>query len=110
MIIDFDTIPETDNEHFKGGEGHFITRPFTDMPGKVMKVRLTPHSSVGMHRHETNYEIVYIISGSGKAVTETGEEILSAGTVHYCPKGAAHSLINTGSSDLVMLCVLPDVS
>ncbi|HJJ48582.1 MAG TPA: cupin domain-containing protein [Methanocorpusculum sp.] len=108
MNIDFTAIPEIDNEHFKGGDGHFIIRPFTDMPGRVMKVRLTPKSSVGKHTHETNYEIIYVISGEGKAVTGAGEDNLLAGCVHYCPPGASHSLINTGSEDLVMLCVLPD--
>ena len=34
-------------------------------------------------------------------------EPLAAGSVHYCPKGHEHSLINDGTEDLEILAMIP---
>ena len=36
-----------------------------------------------------------------------GQETLTAGDCHYCPKGHSHSLINGGGEDLVFFAVIP---
>lgn len=108
MKIDFSALQETVIEHFKGGEGTVSANMFTDAAGKIMKAVIHPDSSIGMHTHETNFEIIYVISGTGKAVVKNGEEMLTSGAVHYCPCGASHELINTGCEDLVLFCCVPE--
>ncbi|MBR1811203.1 MAG: cupin domain-containing protein [Clostridia bacterium] len=48
----------------------------------------------------------YVISGRGKAVCDGKAEILTAGCCHICPKGYAHSIMNTCAEDLVILTVV----
>ena len=69
--------------------------------------RLVPGASIGLHTHEAGSEIVYILSGEGKALYDGGQETLTAGDCHYCPKGHSHSLINGGGEDLVFFAVIP---
>ena len=40
MLIDFSDIEEKPLEHFKGGEGTFFARMFTDPQVKIMRGRL----------------------------------------------------------------------
>ena len=40
-----------------------------------------------------------------------GEKLtLSAGQVHYCPKGHSHTIRNDGEADVVFFAVLPNSS
>jgi len=81
-------IPE-----FKGGEGVFAVKTYLDDSNRIMEFRLLPGSSIGMHRHEGNSEVIRILSGEGYVLYE-GERIeLKAGDVHYCPEGCEHSLV-----------------
>ena len=108
MLIPFDQINETALEHFKGGEGTFAPKMFTDANNKILSARLLPHSSIGMHVHEGNSEVIFILSGTGKVLYE-GEYIpLKAGDCHYCPMGHGHSLINDTDEDLVIFAVVPE--
>ena len=73
-----------------------------------MRGRLTPGSTIGLHTHETDSEMIFILSGAGKVLCDGEYEPLSAGSVHYCPKGNAHSLINDGDEDLEILAMIPN--
>ena len=108
MRIDFDRIGESVQEHFKGGEGTFCPKMYTDEHNKIMYARLLPHSSIGLHTHEGNSEVIFILSGSGKVLYE-GEYIsLKAGDCHYCPMGCSHSLINDTDADLTLYAVVAE--
>lgn len=107
MKIDFKQIEETCIKNFRGGEKETIAKMFTDEHNRIMLGRLVPGASIGMHTHDMGSEIVYILSGNGKAVYDCGQETLTAGDCHYCPKGHSHSLINDGSEDLVFFAVIP---
>ena len=50
--------------NFKGGKGELCTRNCIDGKCKIMKSCLRPGASSGLHTHEGNCEIVYIISGT----------------------------------------------
>ena len=64
MVIDFDNIAEERVIGFKGGHGELLTRNYNDGKCKIMKSCLRPGASSGLHKHEGNSEIVYIISGT----------------------------------------------
>ena len=54
----------------------------------------------------TGDDINYVLSGTGKAICDGQEELLSAGTCHICKKGSEHSIANIGDEDLVLLTVV----
>ena len=107
MLIHFDQIPETVIPHMRGGEGEMITRMFVNHDTKIMRGRLTPGSTIGLHTHETDSEMICILSGAGKVLCDGVYEPLAPGSVHYCPRGHEHSLINDGTEDLVVLAMIP---
>lgn len=106
-IINFDSIAEDMQTNFKGGEGNVAFRIFKDDLNKVMRVRMTPHSSVGQHSHETDSEIIMVLQGSGKIVFDGQELPIREGQVHYCPKGHGHTIINDTDEELHLCCVVP---
>ena len=107
MIIKFDEIKEKELQAFHGGEGALIANMFADEKNKILRGKLIPGASVGMHRHIPSSEIIFILSGKGKSICDGKEELLFAGDCHYCPKGSEHCLINVGEEDLIFYAVVP---
>lgn len=110
MILSFAQMEETPMPQFKGGVKTTYARMYTDAHNRIMRSRLEPGASIGLHTHEGNSEAVYILSGSGKALYDGGEERLHPGDCHYCPEGHAHSIVNDGTEDLVFFAVVPQHS
>lgn len=108
MLLTFDKIEETVIPQFKGGEKETVARMYVDNNNRIMRVKLIPGASIGLHTHETSSEIVYILSGAGKMLYDDTCEPLSAGSCHYCPKGHTHSLINDSEDDLIFFAVVPE--
>ena len=100
-------MEEKELKSFYGGEGALCAKLYTDGTNKMLRGRLAPGSTIGLHTHETSMEVIFILSGQGKSICDGKEEILSAGDCHYCPKGSAHCLINTGAEDLLFYAVVP---
>ena len=94
MKIDFNKIEKTIVPNFKGGEGRYIMKQFAD--------------DIGLHTHEMNCEIMYILSGQASYVYEGQEEIVNPGEVHYNPMDKQHTLLNRGSEDLVFFAVVAE--
>lgn len=108
MKIAFDKIEEKALPAFKGGEKEFNVRMYTDELNKIMKGRLEPGASIGMHTHEGNSEIMFITNGSGHVIFDGETIALHTGDVHYCPKGHSHSLINDSPAMLEFSAVVPE--
>ena len=107
MLIDFKAIEEVRLPGFRGGEKDTIARLFTDdLSNRIMYGKLEPGASIGYHKHENDSEMIYILHGKGKALYEDGEEALTAGVCHYCPKDHSHSLINNSDEDLIFFAVV----
>ncbi|MDO5442508.1 MAG: cupin domain-containing protein [Bacteroidia bacterium] len=107
MIINYDSIEEQALPHFKGGEKEFHARMFFDGLNRIMKGRLEPGASIGLHIHDTSSEIMFITKGEGHVIYDGEKIALKAGDVHYCPKGHEHTLINDGDGDLEFSAVVP---
>lgn len=107
MKLDFDTMEETAIPRFRDGEKTTYAHMFVDGHNRIMRGRLEPGASIGLHTHAGSSEIIYILSGTGKALYDGEEEALAPGDCHYCPEGHAHSLINDGSEDLTFFAVVP---
>lgn len=108
MKISFDALEEQVHENFKGGEGVFKQRIHEGNYNKIMKGTLTPGSSIGLHTHDTNSEIIFIISGVGTMEYDDMLEVLEPGDCHYCPPSHRHSLKNNGTEELVFYAVVPE--
>ena len=106
MRIDLNEIQEITIPGMYNGTGEMSARMYMDERGKIIPTRIHPGGSIGLHDHKTSDDINYIIEGEGKAICDGQEEILTAGCCHICKKGSAHSIINTGEEDLVMLTVV----
>ena len=89
------------------GEKTTYARMFVDGNNRIMRGRLEPGASIGLHPHQGSSEIVYVLSGTGKALYDGGEEALAPGGCHYCPEGHTHSLVNDGGEDLIFFAVVP---
>ena len=108
MKVEFGAMEETAIPGFKGGEGVTHARMFADGCNRIMRGRLEPGCSIGLHTHDTGSEIIYILSGSGKVLYDGAYEILAPGDCHYCPMGHSHSLINDSDGDLTFFAVVPE--
>jgi len=62
-----------------------------------------PGGTVPEHKHDTEEEVMFFISGQGKFVTEDEEIPLEPGVCVYNPPGGKHKIVNTGAE--VLKCV-----
>ena len=108
MILDFHTMDVTELPNFYGGEKSILAKLSSDGLNKIMVGRVAPGASIGVHTHESSSEIVYVLSGNGKAVYDDGTDELRPGVCHYCPKGHAHGIYNDGTEDLIVFAVVPE--
>lgn len=108
MRIDFNTIPERTVSGMNSGSGEMSAKMYIGEGGKIIPCRIHAGGSIGRHRHETSDDINYVLSGTGKAICDGEEEILSAGCCHICKKGSEHSICNTGKEDLCLLTVVAE--
>ena len=95
MIIDYNNLDWKANECFKGGEGIFYNKMYTDGVNKMMHGKLPSGSSIGYHKHEGDCEMIFIIKGEGTVLYDDTKNPVKSGQCHYCPEGHSHSLINT---------------
>jgi len=107
MTLRFSEMDEELLPRFKGGEKEFAAKMFSDGKNRILHGRLVPGASIGTHTHDTSSEIIYVLSGTGKALCGGRTEPLGPGDCHYCPKGQTHSLVNDGGEDLVFFAVVP---
>ncbi|HVY58561.1 MAG TPA: cupin domain-containing protein [Xanthobacteraceae bacterium] len=61
----------------------------------------------GPHVHREFEECIYVLSGEGKTLTESGPHPLKAGDTILIPAGEPHVTRNTGTVPLLLLCFFP---
>jgi len=89
MIIKFDEIKETELKAFYGGDGALIANMYVDEKNKILRGKLVPGASIGLHRHVPTSEIIFILSGEGKSVCDGKEEMLAWAIVIIALRGAS---------------------
>ena len=108
MTVDFNNIEEDIIPNFLNGDGSVAGKMFVDDAGKILVARIGKGSSIGLHRHETNYEVEFVVQGKAKCTCDGVVEILEPGMCHYCPNGSQHIMESIGDEDLVLYCVVPN--
>ena len=66
----------------------------------------------GPHLHDGFEECIYVLSGRGTTVAESGEISIAPGDIVLIPPNEKHMTRNSGSEPLVLLCffAVPDVT
>jgi quercetin dioxygenase-like cupin family protein len=68
---------------------------------------ISPGNHIGLHDHTEEHEI-YILSGEGMVFDGTGHEVyIRQGNTLFVSPDEPHGYKNTGTSDLVFLCIIP---
>lgn len=107
MILKFEQMETKALQSFNGGEGTFFAEMFVDENNKILRGKLVPGASIGLHRHVPTSETIFVVSGKGKLVCDGVEERVAPGDCHYCPKGSEHTFINDGDEDVCFFAVVP---
>jgi quercetin dioxygenase-like cupin family protein len=68
-------------------------------------VTFPPGSNPGPHVHETEEEIIYVISGRGVSKVGDKDYILEPGVALFTEPGLPHGVINNGTEDMVLVSV-----
>ena len=108
MVIDFDKITMQTINGFKGGQGELDMAGFGDDKVKIMYSTLRPGASSGLHTHEGNCEVVFVVSGVATFHYDGTVEECRASQCHYCPMGHSHYMENLTDHDLVYFAVVPE--
>lgn len=104
---------KTDHQtEFRGGKGtvvleHFMDQKMANGMGRLFcKIVIPPGASIGLHKHEGDCEIYYILDGKA-LVNDNGVEIeLGPGDTNFCADGGSHSIENTGTTDLSYIAII----
>lgn len=107
MKFKFEELELKRIEKFNGGEKELIANMYVDEINKILKGKLVPGASIGMHQHATSSEIIFVTKGNGKIICDGKEERVEAGDVHYCKKGSSHTFINDSNEDIEFMAVVP---
>lgn len=91
---------------FKDGEKELLAKMYYDGKIRIMEGVLVPGASIGLHTHEMNAEVIFVIEGNLVAIMSNEEEYLTSGDVHYCPKGFSHTLINKSNTNALFKAVI----
>ncbi|MBP5446024.1 MAG: cupin domain-containing protein [Acholeplasmatales bacterium] len=109
MIV-FKNLKKEKVEKFNNGNG-FITRyMYADEKAKIMKITIKKGSSIGLHQHVTNLEVVYVLSGVATSIVDGVKEKVGKGDVIYCPNKACHTIENHEDKNLVLFCVIAETN
>ena len=66
---------------------------------------LPPGAAVARHHHLATEEVYYILRVSGRMTVGDEERAVVSGDAVFIPRGATHTLANTGTEPLVLLLV-----
>lgn len=70
------------------------------------KITINPGDSIGLHSHDNEEEIFYVISGKGEVNDDGVIDKLNPGDVLLTGDGAKHSVKNVGDEALEMIAII----
>ena len=95
-----------DGELFEvnGGHMHWVFWPGTSYNGITLHFCvLYPGESFDRHSHEYSEDVISVIKGKGKVLTEEGEIDIEEGQSVLARVGEVHGFKNTGSEPMITL-------
>ena len=109
MKFNYKDIEKTRVDHLRGGENFVYIQKLPvllDNMKAYNMITIPSGSSIGVHTHEEDEEIIYCLKGVGTLLIDGINNPFTEGMVSVCKKGRNHSVINTSNSDLVVLAVI----
>ena len=101
-----------EREEVRGGVGKlyfhdFLTKEESFGAGSLFSKTVIPSgASIGEHRHDGEFEVYYILTGTAE-VTDNGTiATLHAGDMHLCASGESHALRNPSEEDLEVIMLI----
>ena len=98
--------------NFKDGIGsvtmfHFLSEKEAVGTGRLfVKTVIEPGNSIGVHKHEGDMEVYYILKGKALVSDNGTDVILEAGDCNVCPDGQSHSIQNVGDENLEYIALI----
>ena len=111
MVIYRNEMKSEDKERMRDGEGTtrllYLLDAASEKNARMFaEVTLNPNCSIGYHRHDSETEYYFILSGTG-TVNDDGKEVqVKQGDSVITGNGASHGIKNTGSVPLVFHAVI----
>lgn len=109
MLTKFNNIEPVTVKNLRGGEGSCTLYKLQDLPiqyNMFAKIVIPPASSIGLHTHLGDEEIIYCLEGKGKVIVEGEIKELTTGMINVCKENHAHSVINDSDDDLVIIGIV----
>jgi mannose-6-phosphate isomerase-like protein (cupin superfamily) len=98
--------------NMKGGKGevkllHSFADKELESPARLCaEINIEPGNSIGVHTHENEEEIFYIIEGTAKANDNGEDVILTSGDSLLTGGGRCHGIENIGNDTLRLVAVV----
>jgi len=111
MVIHRSEMKTECKEKMRGGEGkthltHLLDGNSQKNARMFAEITLDEGCSIGDHRHDSETEYYFIISGFG-TVNDDGKEVeVKQGDTIITGNGASHSIKNTGSVPLIFHAII----
>ena len=111
MIIRRNEMKSETKEKLRDGKGAASFTYLVDCEKEknvrlLAELTLLPGSSIGYHRHDSEAEYFFILSGSGTVNDNGTESPVKAGDAVVTGSGFSHSITNTGDVPLVMHAII----
>ena len=110
MVIHYYKDVETIIPNEPGVSGVKMRRVIAEKEGAknfVMRVfEMEPGGNTPLHKHDWEHE-VFILSGIGTVISQSGEHELKKGDVIFVPGGENHQFKNSGKDVLEFICLIP---
>ncbi len=109
MITRFEQLQSTKIEKMKGGTNTAILHKVIDLPQNLnvyAKIILEQGSSIGLHTHIEDEEIIYVLKGHPKIIDDGLEQRLNPGDINICLRNHTHTVINDQEEITELLAVV----
>lgn len=108
MKIDINDIEKVKVDSLRGGEGFVYLQKVPTLVNMKMyaKITIPMGSSIGVHTHQEDEEVIYVLKNKGILIIDNKEYEISEGMISLCKKGRNHSIKNIFPEDLELLAVV----
>ena len=111
MVIYRDKMKVENKDRLRDGEGvaritYLVDNGAQKNVRMLAEITLDPGCSIGYHRHDSETEYYFILSGTGTVNDDGDEIVVKQGDSVITGNGASHSIKNSGSVPLVFTAVI----
>ena len=109
MIRNFITTEKITDKNSHGGHGTIEIQkvfPREYLKGAwdfILRVTMSPNSSMGLHKHEEDEEMYVILSGKGLMTIEGEQKRVGTGDMILNKPYGTHGLLNDSEEELILL-------